>query len=379
MALLTASDLSLDLDCFPKVSSHIQQPWDAADLYLIESADFGKHPAIINDQWGALTCYLHQQKKQLIRSLYCWSDSFCSHQGIEGNTAKLSEDLDTVPVNEILLDKEVPTFPKNTDSIWIQCPKSFDQLHWWLQLAKEQLGSGIPIHIAGMSKHIPVKWLKWFEANNSEYKQLPIKKKARLMAFKLGDNLPVLNALKGYQDLDGKDINALPGVFSRDHMDIGSRFFIHQLNNLDLKGTVIDLGCGNGLLSLACANNNHANSLQLILCDDSSLALVSARNNLEARNINTAHYNHTDALLNVFEHADTILCNPPFHSGNRISTAAAERMFKQSRRQLKKEGQLLVIANRHLPYIPILKKHFKKINTLASDSKFVIYQCLSPR
>ena len=75
------------------------------------------------------------------------------------------------------------------------------------------------------------------------------------------------------------------------------------------------------------------------------------------------------------ELADTILCNPPFHSGNRISTAAAERMFKQARKQLKKDGQLLVIANRHLPYAPILKKNFNKIKTLASDSKFVVYQC----
>jgi 16S rRNA (guanine1207-N2)-methyltransferase/23S rRNA (guanine1835-N2)-methyltransferase len=379
MALLTAPDLSLDLDCFPKVSSHIQQPWDAADLYLIESGNFGKYPAIINDQWGALTCYLLQQSKQVINGLYCWSDSFCSHQGIESNTEKLNDGSIAVPLNEIVLDKEVPTFPKNTDSIWIQCPKSFDQLHWWLQLAKEQLGSGIPIHIAGMSKHIPIKWLKWLEANNTEYRQLPIKKKARLMAFKLGDNLPELNVLKGYQDLNGKDVNALPGVFSRDHMDIGSRFFIQQLNKLDLKGTIIDLGCGNGLLSLACASNNNTENLKLTLCDDSSLALASARNNLEARNINTAHYYHTDALLNVFEQADTILCNPPFHSGNRISTAAAERMFKQACKQLKADGQLLVIANRHLPYAPILKKHFKKTKTLASDSKFVVYQCLNPK
>jgi 16S rRNA G1207 methylase RsmC len=376
MALLTASDLSLDLDCYPKVSSNIQQAWDAADLYLIESAEFGKHPAIVNDQWGTLTCYLQQQQKHPIDSLYCWSDSFCSLQGVQNNLDNLSSDSNQVTH---VLDKEIPIFPKDTDSIWIQCPKSFDQLHWWLQVAREQLGSGIPIFLAGMSKHIPVKWLKWLEAHNTDYTQLPIKKKARLMSFKLGDKLPALTVLKGYQDLDGKDINALPGVFSRDHMDIGSRFFIHQLNKLDLTGTVIDLGCGNGLLSLACLNNNDSSKLQFILCDDSSLALASAKQNLEAREINNAQYKHTDALLNVSELADTILCNPPFHSGNRISTAAAERMFQQARKQLKQDGQLLVIANRHLPYAPILKKHFKKINTLASDSKFVIYQCLNPK
>ncbi|MBL4796486.1 MAG: class I SAM-dependent methyltransferase [Oleispira sp.] len=376
MALLTASNITLELDCYPKVSSNIQQAWDAADLYLLESAKLGKHPAIINDQWGVLTCFSQQQDNTLVKSLYCWSDSYCSQQGIKNNLAKLPNAVNT---SELIIDQGYPAFPDNTDSIWIQCPKSFDQLHWWLQLAQQQLGSGIKVYIAGMAKHIPVKWLNWLENHNSDYQQFPIKKKARLMSFNLGESLPALNVLKSYQDLDKQDISALPGVFSRDHMDIGSRFFIHQLSQLNLKGTVIDLGCGNGLLSIASLHYAQTNALELILCDDSSLALASAKLNLDARDYPQAQYIHTDALLNVSDLADTILCNPPFHSGNRISTAAAERMFKQARKQLKKGGQLLVIANRHLPYAPLLKKNFNKIKTLASDSKFVVYQCLDAK
>jgi 23S rRNA (guanine1835-N2)-methyltransferase len=376
MALLTASNISLELDCYPKVSSNIQQAWDAADLYLLESAKLGNHPAIINDQWGVLTCFSQQQDNSLVKSLYCWSDSYCSQQGIRNNLAKLPTPANT---SELIIDQGLPAFPDNTDSIWIQCPKSFDQLHWWLQLAQQQLGSGIQVYIAGMAKHIPVKWLKWFENHNTDYQQFPIKKKARLMSFTLGEKLPALNVLKSFQDLDKQDISALPGVFSRDHMDIGSRFFIHQLSQLTLKGTIIDLGCGNGLLSIACLLQTQAHDLELILCDDSSLALASAKLNLEARAYNNAQYIHTDALLNVTARADTILCNPPFHSGNRISTAAAERMFKQARKQVKKEGQLLVIANRHLPYAPLLKKNFNNIKTLASDSKFIVYQCLDAK
>lgn len=376
MALLTASNIELELDCYPKVSSNIQQAWDAADLYLLESAKLGNHPAIINDQWGALTCFSQQQDSILVKSLYCWSDSYCSQQGIKNNLAKLPTPANT---SELVIDQGYPAFPDNTDSIWIQCPKSFDQLHWWLQIAQQQLGSGITVYIAGMAKHIPVKWLNWLENHNTDYQQFPIKKKARLMSFTLGENLPALNVLKGYQDSEGNDVNALPGVFSRDHMDIGSRFFIQQLSQLNLSGTVIDLGCGNGLLSLACLQQNKNSNLKLILCDDSSLALASAQQNIAARNVTNAQYQHTDALLNVTDLADTILCNPPFHSGNRISTAAAERMFKQARKQLKTQGQFLVIANRHLPYAPLLKKNFNKVKTLANDSKFVIYQCLDAK
>lgn len=369
MALLTTSTSQLHLECYPKVDSKIQQPWDAADIYLIESASRGNHPAVVNDQWGALSCYLAQQDNPV----YSWTDSFCSHTGIHKNS---QNPFNKSTAGKIALDQGSPAFPSGTDSIWIQCPKSFDQLHWWLFTALQQLGSGIEISLAGMAKHVPVKWLKWLEEHNDNYQQHPIKKKARLMTFTLGAKIPPLTILKSYSGPDDKDVSALPGVFSRDHMDIGSRFFIQQISQLNsLSGKVIDLGCGNGLLSLACLHYFPKQEIELILCDDSSLAIESAEINLIARGYFQAEFHHTDALLNVDTCADTILCNPPFHSGNRISTAAAERMFKQSAKLLAKDGQLLVIANRHLPYAPLLKKGFKNIKQLNCDAKFVIYQC----
>lgn len=384
MALLTtptASKGTLDLNCYPKVSSSIQQAWDAADIYLIEAANLGAHPVVINDQWGALTCYLACQKDKAVTpaSVYCWSDSFCSQRAIKNNLAANSG-ADLTSHTNITLDQAVPKFPSDTDSIWIQCPKSFDQLHWWLSLAQQQLGAGTVVSLAGMAKHIPVKWLKWLESHTDHYQQFPIKKKARLMQFTLGESLPPLVEFKSYDGLGSQPISALPGVFSRDHMDIGSRALIHQLAQMTpLTGTVIDLGCGNGLLSIAALHYSKADALSLVLCDDSSLALHSAQLNLEARGYPQAHYQHTDALLDVDRCADTILCNPPFHSGNRISTAAAERMFKQARSCLKTDGQLIVIANRHLPYAPMLKKCFSNVKVLSSDSKFIIYQCRHPK
>lgn len=370
MPKLTISDGILDLDCYPKANINIQQPWDAADLYLIESASIGNTPAILNDQWGALTCFAHTKG----RSSYSWTDSFCSQLATKRNLSKIESPLLAD------LSSGIPKFPTGTDSIWIQCPKSFDQLHWWLSLAADQLGTGIQIHIAGMAKHIPVKWLKWLENHNDNYQQHPIKKKARLMSFELGNALPPCSSLKGYLGPDNIQVSALPGVFSRDHMDIGSRFFIHHLNQLPpLTGKVVDLGCGNGLLSIASLENANINDIELILCDDSALALNAAKDNLANRSYVKAMINHSDALLGIKGPIDTILCNPPFHTGNRVSTAAAERMFKQASAVLAPDGQLLVIANRHLGYATPLKKSFNKVQLVASDAKFVIYHCFQPK
>lgn len=373
MPKLLTSKCEVVLDCYPKVSSHIQQPWDAADIYLIEHASTGKHPAILNDQWGALTGYM----ESLGLEYYTWTDSFCSQKAIINTIPKQSPTLlfntTTTPHFEI---QGAPLFPKNTDTLWIQCPKSFDQLHWWLTLALEQIGPNITVNLAGMAKHIPIKWLNWLEQHTNDYHQFPILKKARLLTLTLPDKLPALDVLKNYSGPDNISLEAPPGVFSRDHMDIGSRFFIHHLSTLPpLKGKVVDLGCGNGLLSIAVLQSSHADNLDLILTDDSALALGAAKQNLEKRNYHKAHFYHTDALLGIKNPIDTILCNPPFHTGNRVSTAAAERMFRQAAQLLSPNGQLLVIANRHLGYAASLKKSFSAVQLLASDSKFVIYQC----
>lgn len=373
MPYLTSPIGDIQLECYPKAKPNTQQPWDAADLYLLDQGLLGEHPAILNDQWGALTCFAHLSGKDY----FSWSDSFCSQTAILNNLANLGASTEMTRSHIV---SGVPTFPSQTDTLWIQCPKSFDQLHWWLTLALEQLGPGTTVYVAGMAKHIPIKWLNWLENHNTDYLQFPIKKKARLIHFKLADTLPAMTVYKHYSGPDNLDIAALPGVFSRDHMDIGSRFFIHHLSQLPpLTGKVVDLGCGNGLLSIAALHYSQAEAINLILCDDSSVALHSARSNLLARNYDHAEYFHTDALLSVTGPVDTVLCNPPFHSGNRISTAAAERMFKQAAKIIAKQGQLLVIANRHLGYAASLKKSFANVQLLASDAKFVIYACKQPK
>lgn len=399
MPKLTTTNCELDLDCYPKVSSHIQQPWDAADLYLIEHASPGKYPAILNDQWGALSCHINSLGLQY----YSWTDSFCSQKAISNNLSKLSlplaSSIERVHLEETVSEtpseagpilhetpkttrpeiqkvQGAPCFPEKIDTLWIQCPKSFDQLHWWLSLALEQIGSGITVSIAGMAKHIPIKWLNWLEQHTDDYQQFPIQKKARLIQLKLPKQLPPLNVLKSYSGTDNLVLEAPPGVFSRDHMDIGSRFFIHHLSSLPpLVGKVIDLGCGNGLLSIAALQYSDADNIDLILTDDSALALGAAKANLEMRKYTKADFHHTDALLGIKTTADSILCNPPFHTGNRVSTAAAERMFRQATQILSRNGQLLVIANRHLGYAASLKKLFSTVQLLTSDSKFVIYRC----
>ena len=70
---------------------------------------------------------------------------------------------------------------------------------------------------------------------------------------------------------------------------------------------------------------------------------------------------------------DAVLCNPPFHQQQAVGIQIAQQMFRDSARVLKPGGTLYIIGNRHLGYHIELKKYFKKVQTLASDKKFVLW------
>lgn len=346
---------NLELVCFPPVPGHVSQPWDSADEYLIDALDASKHTLIINDRHGALaTTHLNAD---------LWHESACARHAIERNLSN-----NALPTTR----HWVTAVDRTVHQVAIRIPKDFDQLVYWLSICQQQASNSTTIYLAGMAKHIPVKWLNWLEQHCDDYTQAPIRKKARLISLK-HLNIPERKAYEGYS-LDGLRLESLPGVFSRNQPDIGGRFLLESIERqqITLSGRVCDLGCGNGLLGLTLKRTHP--DLHMTLTDDALSAVMSARHNahLNQSDVSVLHGDTLDTAQGKF---DTIVCNPPFHDGHKQLTNLAERMFEQSCQRLTPTGQLLVVANRHLPYKPILKRLFKVVDAVGNNSKFLIYAC----
>lgn len=344
----------LTLSCYPPLPDHVAQPWDAADDYLLQQAR-PVETLIVNDRYGALTCALPQA--------VIWNDSasalFSANENLKAN--QLPE-----VAGRTVAGLDAPARP--VQQVLLRLPKNQEQLAYWLN----QIASQCPdatILLAGMAKHIPVSLLKWLQANSAEYEQLPVQRKARLMRIS-GWQQPPLQLFRGYSSA-GLTLESLPGVFAREKLDIGSQVLLQHLQ-LPTQGTVVDLGCGNGLLALTVASQNP--QLKVIATDDSAAAALSARHNAGLNRLNI-DVRHGDVLQAVSEKADLILCNPPFHDGHKQLTNIAQRMFEESRLRLNAHGVLYVIANRHLPYQPLLNRLFHKVSVVSSDPRFSVYRC----
>jgi 16S rRNA (guanine1207-N2)-methyltransferase len=140
---------------------------------------------------------------------------------------------------------------------------------------------------------------------------------------------------------------------------------------------IIDLGCGNGVLSVKIGQLNPQAHLTCV--DESFMAIESAKQNLidnlgDTRDIQCIANNCLDDFNP--DSADMVMCNPPFHQQQAITDHIAWQMFCDAKQILNQGGKLHVIGNRHLGYDAKLKRLFgdKNVKLVASNSKFVILQ-----
>ncbi|WIO73056.1 methyltransferase [Porticoccaceae bacterium LTM1] len=374
METLTTPFGSLALARYPRRKRETLRAWDAADEYLLEHIQqedlltSTRRILILNDTFGALAVSLCKGSNKEIASV---SDSWLAHQGCKANLAGNNLDAEAVSLHSSL------DWPEGAfDLVLIKVPKTSSLLEDQLYRLREHLDSKSVVLAAGMAKGIHTSTLKQFEQLIGETRTSLAKKKARLIFVEpdLSKNVDKENPYPISYFLDGYDfqIHNHANVFSREKLDIGTRFFLEHIPGIDEPRQIIDLGCGNGLVGIVAARKNPSSTITFV--DESFMAVESAKLNFESSFPNrNANFQVTDCLAGIApDSADLILNNPPFHQQHAVGDHIAMQMFEESKKVLKQHGELWVIGNRHLGYHVKLKRLFGNCQTVASNPKFVI-------
>jgi 23S rRNA (guanine1835-N2)-methyltransferase len=369
--LLTVPQGEFKLNRLPLRARELLRAWDAADEYLLDYlAEDGKLPAdarilILNDTFGALAVALNCFGPQAM------SDSYLSQQATRMNLAENGLAEDSVRLLSSL-DAPDGVF----DRVLIKVPKTLALLEDELIRLQPHLTSSTQIIVGGMIKALPASVWKILERLVGPTATSLAHKKARLIfaspdpkRMVPANPYPVRYRLEGTDYLIANHAN----VFSRDSLDIGTRFFLQHLPVKPEARDIVDLGCGNGIVGLMAAVRNPQATVHFV--DESFMAVASAEENfLRALGAKRQAIFRAGDGLTDFEpnSADLILCNPPFHQQHTVGDQIASSMFKHSRRILRPGGELWVIGNRHLDYHVALKRLFGTCSVVAANAKFVI-------
>lgn len=359
------------LNRLPKRPRELLRAFDAADEYLLDYIADVVQPAvdarilIVNDSFGALAVALSAFQPCAM------SDSYLSQQATRLNLA-----VNALPGHRVNLINSLASLDGVFDLLLIKVPKTLALLEDELIRLRPHLTASTQVVVAGMVKTLPASTWKLLERLIGPTTTSLAKKKARLIFAAPDPELLVpVNPYPVYYRLEntGYLIANHANVFSRDSLDIGTRFFLQHLPDRPDVRDIIDLGCGNGLVGLIAAERNPAATVHFV--DESFMAVASAKENFHCAfgGERDSVFHVGDGLMDIGSaSADLILCNPPFHQQNTIGDHIAVAMFKESRRVLRNGGELWVIGNRHLDYHIRLKRLFGKLSTVATNSKFVI-------
>ncbi|WP_410498252.1 class I SAM-dependent methyltransferase [Chitinibacter sp. S2-10] len=357
---MTIDFAALKLLRYPGKHAKELRAWDAADEYLSDFLAAEASVVLVNDAFGALHCAAESKQA---KAIYHINDSWCSQKAI------------TVNARQQAFSRCAGQY---ADLALVKIPKSLSLLAAQLQKLSSQIDAPLTLYFSGMQKHVSNGHLDAIKAQCAEVEYLPTQRKARMYKAVLNPETDLNAQLTPFvvpiPELE-IELHNVAGVFAEQKIDIGSRFFIEHFDRLPAVNSVADVGCGNGLLSLAYHRLHPAARLSLF---DESLAAVESARMSFSHNAPDAlvTITHHDGLADIEQKFDLILINPPFHQQNTVTTDIALSMFEQARACLNPDGELWIVANRHLNYQKDLKRWFKRIESVAQNAKFVIIKAM---
>ena len=132
------------------------------------------------------------------------------------------------------------------------------------------------------------------------------------------------------------------GVFSNSKIDYGSFVFLKTLLQEDSKSTVLDVGCGYGVLGITLKIFDLCQHVDMV--DINQRAVDLCNENIKYYNLNDANCFVSDGFNNVSKKYDMIVINPPIRAGK----AVIYKMFEDSKNYLNTNGALYIVIKKDL-------------------------------
>ena len=355
----------------PNAEEEALQAWEAADEYLLQQLDgteISGPVLILNDAFGALACALAEHAP------YSIGDSYLSELATRENLRHNDIDESSVKFLDSTAD-----YPQAPGVVLIKVPKTMALLEQQLRALREVVTPQTRIIAGAKARDIHTSTLELFEKVLGPTTTTLAWKKARLINGTFTKPALADTAQTLSWKLEGTDwtIHNHANVFSRTGLDIGARFFMEHLPE-NLEGEIVDLGCGNGVLGMTLLAKNPEASV--VFVDESPMAVASSRLNVETNlpdALDRSEFMINNALSGVEPFRfNAVFCNPPFHQKHALTDNIAWEMFHHARRCLKINGELYIVANRHLDYFHKLKKIFGNCVTIATNNKFVVLKAV---
>ncbi|MET4782263.1 methyltransferase [Glaciihabitans sp. UYNi722] len=365
---MTSLDFS-GLRRFPDVEADNLFAVDASDRLILDEATSAVFAApadgivVLGDHYGALTI---GAARLGARSIRVFQDSLLGEQALAGNASGI--DYRSLPLGADVLD--------GARVVLLQLPRGLAELDELAGLIAEHADPEVVVYAGGRIKHISVAMnevlLRHFERLDVSH----ARQKSRVLVASAPRSDPANPAPSQYPVREfnpelGLWICAHGAAFAGAKLDIGTRFLRSVLDSaVPDAETVIDLGCGTGILAASLARDRP--TATVIATDLSWAAVASAGATMAANELDVTVVREVGLNGRSDSSADLVVLNPPFHVGATVHVGIADGLFEEAARVLRSGGELWTVYNSHLGYHPALQRIVGHTREVARNAKFTV-------
>jgi 16S rRNA (guanine1207-N2)-methyltransferase len=163
-----------------------------------------------------------------------------------------------------------------------------------------------------------------------------------------------------------------PGMFSHEKVDGGSELLAGRLPT-DFDGNAADFGAGWGYLSVMLAEKSpRVNRIDLFEADYQALEFAKRNLARNCPNLDARFYWQDLGAEPPRDKYDFIIMNPPFHEAQATDPELGKTMIRTAAAALKNGGRLMLVANRGLPYEPVLAEGFREHGETCRNARFKV-------
>ena len=175
-----------------------------------------------------------------------------------------------------------------------------------------------------------------------------------------------------HSEIQGINLSFLSnsGVFSKDKIDYGTKLLLNSIDIDDMKGDVLDLGCGIGVIGITIKSKN--NLVLVDMVDVNERAINLSKYNMVLNRVDT-HIFISDIYSNVNKKYDYIITNPPIRAGKDV----IRKFLFDGYDYLEDDGVIYFVMRKDHGVKSMIKELENKymVNVIDKDKGFYVVLC----